>query len=53
MTVIVKSMTSFDIIQINDVSNIAYDDATQIYTITTSGGVSTTYSGESYYVYLI
>lgn len=50
MTIILKSKTTFDIIQINNVTNIAYNEGTKIYTITVSGGTTSTYSSDSYYL---
>lgn len=50
MTVIIKSKTTFDIVQLNNVTNIAYNAGTKIYTITVSGGTSTTYSSDNYYM---
>ena len=50
MNIILKSKTSFAIVQIDDVASIAYNKATKIYTITTSGGTSTTYSSDAYYL---
>lgn len=50
MTIIIKSKTSFDITQIDDVATIAYNKATKIYTVTTANNVSTTYSSDSYYL---
>lgn len=49
MTVIIKSKTSFDIIQLDNVTNIAYNAITKIYTITAAGG-TTNYSSDSYYL---
>lgn len=40
MKVIVMNIDSFDSVQLNGVSNIAYDDATKVYTVTHSGGTS-------------
>lgn len=50
MTIILKSKTTFDIVQIDDVASIAYNKGTKIYTITTSGGTSSTYSSDAYYL---
>lgn len=50
MTVIIKSKTTFDIVQLNNVTNIAYNAGTKVYTITVSGGTSTTYSSDNYYM---
>ena len=50
MTLIMKSKTTFDIVQINNVTNIAYNSATKVYTITVSGGSTSTYSSDSYYL---
>ena len=49
MTVIIKSKTSFDIVQLDNVSNIAYNASTKIYSITNSGG-TVTYSSDNYYL---
>lgn len=49
MTVIIKSKTTFDIVQLNNVSNIAYNSGTKVYTITHSGG-TVTYSSDNYYM---
>ena len=50
MTVIIKSKTTFDIVQLDNVTNIAYNAGTKVYTITVSGGTSTTYSSDNYYM---
>ena len=49
MTVIIKSKTTFDIVQLDNVTNIAYNAGTKTYTITASGG-TTTYSSDNYYM---
>lgn len=50
MTVIVKAIKTFETIQLNNVSDIAFAGST--YTITHGGGVST-YSGADYRVFII
>ena len=50
MTVIVKALSSFNVIQLSNVSNIAYAD--HVYTIT-QGDVVTTYADNAYRIYLI
>lgn len=50
MTVIVKSINTFDTIQLNNVSNIAFAGST--YTITHGDEVST-YSSANYRVFII
>lgn len=49
MTVIMKSKTTFDIVQLDNVTNIAYNAGTKIYSITNSDG-TTTYSSDNYYM---
>ena len=49
MSIILKNKNNFSIIQIDNVTNIAYNAGTKIYTIT-AGGSSTTYSSDSYYL---
>lgn len=49
MTVIIKSKTTFDIVQLDNVTNIAYNAGTKIYSITNSGG-TVTYSSDNYYL---
>ena len=49
MNIIIKKKDSFDLIQLNGVSNIAYDSGSKIYTITHSGGTST-FSSDNYYL---
>lgn len=49
MTVIIKSKTTFDIVQLDNVTNIAYNAGTKVYTITSSGG-TVTYSSDNYYL---
>lgn len=50
MTVIIKSKTTFDIVQLDNVTNIAYNAGTKVYTITVSGGSTSTYSSDNYYL---
>lgn len=49
MAVIVKNKTTFDCIQYDKVSNIAYNSATKIYTIT-NNGTNYTYSADDYFI---
>lgn len=49
MIVIVKKKATFDTIQYNQVSNIAYDSGTKIYTIT-NNGTNYSYSSDDYFI---
>ena len=49
MAVIVKNKTTFDCVQYDKVSNIAYDSSTKIYTIT-NNGTNYTYSSDNYFI---
>ena len=49
MQVIIKNKTTFDCVQLNQVSNIAYDSSTKIYTIT-NNGTNYTYSSDNYLI---
>lgn len=49
MAVIVKNKTTFDCIQYDQVSNIAYNSTTRIYTIT-NNGTNITYSADDYFI---
>ena len=49
MAVIVKSKTTFDCIQYDKVTNIAYDGTTKVYTIT-NNGTNYTYSADNYFI---
>lgn len=53
MKVILMSTTNFQVIELSNVSNIAYDAATNTFTITHSGGATGTYSGASYHVNIL
>lgn len=49
MKVIVKNKHTFETIEYKNVSNIAYDSTTKVYTITHSGGTNA-FSGNDYLV---
>lgn len=49
MAVIVKNKNTFDCIQYDQVSNIAYNSTTKIYTITNNGN-NYTYSSDNYFI---
>lgn len=51
MTIIVKNKTTFDTVQISNVTNIAYNTSTKIYTIT--AGSTTTYSSDNYFISIL
>lgn len=50
MKVIVKNKNTFDTQQISDVSNIAYDASTKIYTITYGSSQTASFSSDSYLI---
>lgn len=50
MTVIIKNINTFEVLQINNVSSIEYTDDT--YTIT-SGDISEEYAADTYRIYII
>ena len=50
MKVIVKNKLTFDTIQYEDVSNIAFDASTKIYTITYGSSQTASFSADSYLV---
>ena len=52
MNVIIISKTTFAVIQLSDVDNIAFNSATGIYSITV-GGTTTTYSADDYRVSIL
>lgn len=49
MAVVVKNKHTFDCIQYNQVSNIAYNSGTKVYTIT-NNGTNYTYSSDDYLI---
>lgn len=50
MKVVVKNKNTFDTQQIDNVSNIAYDASTKIYTITYESSQTASFSADSYLV---
>lgn len=50
MKVIVKNKLTFDTSQYNDVSNIAYNASTKIYTITYGSGQTASFSSDDWLV---
>lgn len=50
MTVIAKSKTTFDIAQYENVTNLAYDAATQIYTITYGNAQTVTFGATGWLI---
>lgn len=50
MKVIVKNKLTFDTSQYNDVSNIAYNASTKIYTITYGSSQTTSFSSDDWLV---
>lgn len=50
MKVVVKNKLTFDTQQIDDVSNIAYNSSTKIYTITYGSSQTASFSADSYLV---
>lgn len=50
MKVIVKNKLTFDTIQYDNVSNIAYDTSTKIYTITYGSSQTASFSSDNYLV---
>lgn len=50
MVVVVKNKLTFDTSQINNVSNIAYNASTKIYTITYGSSQTTTFSSDDWLV---
>lgn len=53
MTVILMHKKNFGVDQYNDVSNIAYNSATQTYTITYGSGNVTSYDGHNYTITIL
>ena len=50
MIVIATNKTTMDVAQYNNVSNIAYNAATKIYTITYGSNQTNTFSGDSWLI---
>ena len=52
MQVIVRKKDTFDTVQYNQVSNIAYDSSTKIVTITYGESQTATYSTVNYFLFI-
>ena len=50
MTVIVKNKSTFTMTQYDNVSNLAYNSGTKIYTVTYGSSQTATFSADSYLV---
>mgnify|MGYP003325454735 CR=1 FL=1 len=53
MTVLIASKTALSAVEVKSVKNVAFDSATQIYTLTLENNTTQTYNANNYYITIL